>query len=225
MSARETTRPALRAMLEYLEHVGERVVVVVPDVRSDRRAIDDLTPMQHEKFEQREFLGGELDVQAAASDAPRREIHLEVRDVHDGRQERRPSPRECADACDQLAKCEGLRHVIVRADLEAGHAIVERISRGEHEDGCIDFTAAHFPAQVQSGTARQHHIQDNDVEARAQRLRAPAAEGGGAHDLYIVLAKSGLQDAGELGIILDQEEGHAAIYRSSDRARARRRPP
>src|SRR5689334_11426944 len=38
---------------EYLEHVGERVVVVVPHVRGDGRAIHHLALVLQEKFEQR----------------------------------------------------------------------------------------------------------------------------------------------------------------------------
>src|SRR4051812_34420702 len=39
---------------QHFEDVGERVVVLVPDVRRYRRAIDDLPMMENEEFEQRE---------------------------------------------------------------------------------------------------------------------------------------------------------------------------
>src|SRR6185437_3568863 len=35
---------------EHLEHVRERIVVVVTDVGGDRRAVDDLAAMQHEEL-------------------------------------------------------------------------------------------------------------------------------------------------------------------------------
>ena len=46
---------------ENLEDVGERIVILVPHMRSNRRAIDYLSRMQHKKFQQPEFLGRELD--------------------------------------------------------------------------------------------------------------------------------------------------------------------
>ena len=40
---------------EHLEHVGERIVVVVPHVRGDRRPIDDASAVTHQTLEEREF--------------------------------------------------------------------------------------------------------------------------------------------------------------------------
>src|SRR6185312_4824769 len=44
---------------EHFEHVGERIMIVVPDVRGDGGAIHYLAGVAHEAFEQREFLAGE----------------------------------------------------------------------------------------------------------------------------------------------------------------------
>src|SRR6266545_5697844 len=46
-----------QAAHEHLEHVGERIVIVVPDVRGDGRAIDYLSLVAREQLEQGEFLG------------------------------------------------------------------------------------------------------------------------------------------------------------------------
>src|SRR2546423_3353951 len=42
---------------EYLEHVRERIVIVIPHVCGDRRPVHDLAAMQHEELEERELLG------------------------------------------------------------------------------------------------------------------------------------------------------------------------
>src|SRR6266516_1600673 len=46
---------------QHLEYVREWVVVLVPDVCGNRSAIDDLTVMEHKKFQQREFFRRQLD--------------------------------------------------------------------------------------------------------------------------------------------------------------------
>src|SRR4051812_9726887 len=56
---------------QHFEHVGERVVVFVPDVRGDGSAVDHLSMVQHEKLEQREFLSRELDRLARPAHAVR----------------------------------------------------------------------------------------------------------------------------------------------------------
>src|SRR5262245_39010311 len=68
---------------EYLEHVREWVVILVPDVRGDLGAINDLIVVQHEAFEERELFRGEIDVASAAFRAMRRKIDLEVGDADD----------------------------------------------------------------------------------------------------------------------------------------------
>src|SRR6185503_396395 len=65
---------------ENLEHVRERIVVLVPDVRGDRGAIDDLAFVQHEELEQRELLGCQLDWLSRASYPVCVEVNFQVRD-------------------------------------------------------------------------------------------------------------------------------------------------
>src|SRR5689334_4526259 len=37
---------------QHLEHVGEGIVVLIPDMRSDRGSVDHLSMVQHKKLEQ-----------------------------------------------------------------------------------------------------------------------------------------------------------------------------
>src|SRR5439155_5785578 len=157
---------------EHLEHVRERIVIVVPHVRGDRRAVDHLAAMEDEELEQRELFRRQLHRLPAALHAARREIHLQILDRHDARHQRRPPPRECADARDQLAKGEWLRHVVVRADLEPHHAIVDRVPRREHENGRLNPARPQVAAKLEPRAARKHHVEHDDVEAAALRLSA-----------------------------------------------------
>src|ERR1044072_53250 len=55
---------------QHFEDVGKGVVVVVPDVRGNGGALDDLPGMPQQKLEEREFLGSQRDRSAGAASAP-----------------------------------------------------------------------------------------------------------------------------------------------------------
>src|SRR5438093_2311663 len=123
--------------------------------------------------------------------------------------ERRPAPCERPHAGDELTKCERLGHVIVGADLEADDAVVHRVARGEHQDRRGDFAAAQLAAQIEARPTREHHVEYDHVEGPTQCVSAPLRHCRRARDLHAVLAKPGLEDGGELRIVLDEEETHA----------------
>ena len=89
---------------EHLEDVGERIVILVPDMRGDRGAIHDLVAMTHETFEKRKFLRGQLDVPSGAPDTMAAQVHLEVGDGRDLRQQCRTAARERVKPRDQFTE-------------------------------------------------------------------------------------------------------------------------
>ncbi len=91
---------------EDLEHIGERVVILVPHVRGDARAIDDLVAILDKNREERELLGSELDFLAVASNVMAAEIDAQVRNFHDLRLDAAPPTREGANA-EQATREEG----------------------------------------------------------------------------------------------------------------------
>ena len=52
---------AAKSSYKNLEDVCEWIVILIPDVRTDCRSIDDDVFVRCKKLEQREFLGGEID--------------------------------------------------------------------------------------------------------------------------------------------------------------------
>src|SRR5882724_5729672 len=109
-----------QAAHQHLEHVGEWIVVLVPDVGRDGSPVHDLPVMEHEKLEQREFFGGQLDWLPGAPYALRLQIDLEVRYAKSLRQRSSATPRQRTDARQQLAECERLGQIVIRADVEPG---------------------------------------------------------------------------------------------------------
>jgi len=61
-------------------------------------------------------------------------------------------------ARNQFARAERLRHVIVRAHLEAYHAVGLFSARGEHQNrqAIQRLIFPHFPANIQAGKFREH---------------------------------------------------------------------
>src|ERR1700680_906711 len=108
---------------QHLEHIRERVVVLVPDVRRDRRAIDYLPVMKHEKLEQRELLRCQLDRFSRPPHAVRIEIDLEIGDLQRFRKGSPAPPRQSPDSRQQLPEGKRFREIIIGADLEARHTI------------------------------------------------------------------------------------------------------
>src|SRR3982751_2757857 len=115
---------------QHLEHVGERIVVLIPDVRRDRRAVDHLSRVQHEELEQRELLRRQLDLVSRAAHSLGVQIHLEVGDVKGLGQRRAAPSRPRAHALRELAKRDGLGGVVVGTNVESRHSVIDRIARG-----------------------------------------------------------------------------------------------
>jgi len=113
---------------EHLEHVRERVVVLVPHMRGDRGAVDHDAGMRDEKFQQRELLRREPNGRSLSRHGARREIDAQIRDLMLAGCDRRPAPREGPNARDELPKGEWLDEVIVSSRFEPAHAIIDRIA-------------------------------------------------------------------------------------------------
>src|SRR5438445_80458 len=67
---------AAQSRHEHLQHVHERIVVVVPHVRRDRGAIEQASLVHYEQLEQGELLRGEGDRPTAAAYLAGGDVHL-----------------------------------------------------------------------------------------------------------------------------------------------------
>src|SRR6185312_9479661 len=68
-----------------VDYVGEGVEAFVPDVMGDGFPADDPVLVKHHEFEQRVFLGGEIDGAAAAGDRMVCRIQRKIAGLHDVR--------------------------------------------------------------------------------------------------------------------------------------------
>src|ERR1700741_1952762 len=69
---------AAQAAHKHLEHVGEWIVVLVPDVSGYRRPVDNLPVVKNEELEQRELFRRQLNRFSRASHALGLQINFEI---------------------------------------------------------------------------------------------------------------------------------------------------
>src|SRR5262249_341486 len=85
-------------------------------------------------------------------------------------------PKEALDPSDQNREFERFRQVIVGAGLKSAQHIFGTAARGQHEDGNELTSAAQFGDDAKPIDARQHHVEDYEVEACRIR-RNPSKRG------------------------------------------------
>ena len=76
---------------------------------------------------------------------------------------RRSATLKRPEAGTQLGQRERLGHVIVGAAVEAGHAIVYRILRGEDQDGECCLAGANVAEHLKARSTRQHQVENHRV--------------------------------------------------------------
>jgi hypothetical protein len=68
------------------------------------------------------------------------------------------------DPRQQLARIERLGQVVVRSHFQSENAIDVLAARGEHDDRYLRFRA-HLAAQAEAVFTRQHHVEDEQIDA------------------------------------------------------------
>ena len=163
-------RPELLELLAQVAHVGLDDIavaaeVVVPDVVEDLRLREHVARVEHEVAQQVELRGGEVDDVPAASHLVRTLIELDVGEAQDAvvlGLVPRPT-QDGVDPGDDLGQREGLGDVVVAAHGEAGQLVLERVARGQEEDGDAHAVGAQAAGDLESVEVGEHDIEDDEV--------------------------------------------------------------
>ena len=153
-----------------VDHVRAVLVAEVPGVLEQLEAGQHLARAAHERLEQRELLRRER----RSSVSPRQAWRVA------GSRRRSPTSSTAGRSCwprrasarrraEQLGERERLGQVVVGAAVEAGHAVLDRVARREHQHRRPDAVVAQPPAGLEAVDARQHHVQDDRVVGRGRR--------------------------------------------------------
>ena len=79
------------------------------------------------------------------------------------------APQHGLHAGDELARVEGLRHVVVGADLQTDDPVDVVAARGEDDHGDVARLAELF-ADGEAVHLRHHHVEDDEVRLEGLRL-------------------------------------------------------
>src|SRR5438093_11924563 len=133
--------------------------------------------MPQQILEQLEFANGQVERAIAACGAAGHQIDLEVRGLQSKHLGRSAAPQQGANARQQLGQREGLDEVIVSAQIETTHAVVDPIASRENQDRRLDVPLPERLEDLQSAASRQHQVEHDEIEGLGVRTEEPVLTG------------------------------------------------
>lgn len=122
--------------------------------------------------------------------------------------EPRGAPGERLDPRDRLVEVEGFRQVVVCPEPQAGHPLLGRVERGQHQHRDETAPGAKPAADVLPRDAGQHQVQHDDVEVVVhEHLKRRLAVGSVLDHPSLTLEAAG-DEVGDTGFVLDQQYVH-----------------
>ena len=153
----------------HLDDVRALLIAHVPHRLQQLQLSEHATRVANERLKQRILARRQLELDLAAPRAVRRGIDPQVsgaehrRPLHGSAPRQRPEPRQ------QLGERERLRQIVVGAGVQTPHAVLDRVTRREHDDRRPKARGPQPPAHLEAIRPRQHHIEDHCVEVRRAR--------------------------------------------------------
>src|SRR3954462_9031109 len=118
---------------EHLDRVRDREGVIAPQLVEQLLARDDQPLVAHQVLEQLELALREIDLPAITRDLVGVGIEREIADAQRGHAARGASPEQRAHPSEELLAFERLDEVVVCADVQALHARLQGVARGQHQ--------------------------------------------------------------------------------------------
>ena len=122
-------------------------------------------------------------------------------------------PEERANAGDELLESEGLRHVVVRAGVEAGDPVLDLVAGREHQDRNAVTAPAETPADLEAVDHRHQDVEDDRVGLGLAVLqpRERLAAVGRELDLVPLELERALQRLANGAFVVDNQDSHSPI--------------
>ena len=170
--------------------------------------------MGEEELEQAVLGARQLDAPVAAPDVTRGRVEREVGEAQSLRR-RLDASQQRAQTREQLAQREGLDQVVVGAGIEARHAIVDRIARGEHQDRRPIARLAHAPADLEAVHVGHRDVEDHGVELLGGEAVERLATVLGERDVVALEGERPLHGRAQRGLVIDQQDSHRCVQETT----------
>src|SRR5262249_31382364 len=143
---------------------GRRIVFVAPHFIQQTIAAERLSGMTEKIFQQLEFLAGEFDLFAAATDLVAAEVDFDIAKSVAVLFLRKSlgAPQNGFHAGQQFANGKGLGNVVISAELEANHLVHFLTARGQHDDRNRGALGFELLANVEAAHPGHHHVQNDE---------------------------------------------------------------
>ena len=129
------------------------------------------------------------------------------------------APQQRAQAREQLAQREGLDQVVVGAGIEAGHAVVDRVARGEHQDRRAVAGLAHAPADLEAVDVRHGDVEDDGVELLGGETVERLAAVLGERHVVALERQRALHRRAQRRLVIDHQDSHCRVQDTSEAVR------
>ena len=189
----------------------------LPHVARQGLPRDDLPLVPEQVLQQLELADRELDRAAAAGDLPLDEVHLEVARGEADRFDRPSSPaQERSRARQHFREGERFHQIVVGAAIEAVHAILERVARGQEEHRCDHALFTERREDLEAVAPWQHDVEQHEVERLGVQPEKGSLSGALDGDLVALAFEPLLKCPGHLVLVLDDEQAGGGIGHAGD---------
>ena len=196
---------------QHFEHVGERVMVLIPDMRCNRTPRDDASGVLDQILQEGEFLGRERDCDTPTRHMARRDIHAEIGDLVLFGNDSWVAPGKSLDSRSEFHEREWLGQVVVRARFQSANTVFDCVPSGKHQNRGRDPLLPNYPAEVEPGPSGQEYVQDDHVEAAEHRSFATLGEITCGAGLDMLIAEAVGDNGGQFGIVFYKEDTHVGL--------------
>lgn len=170
---------------------------------------EDVCGVAHEGVEEGEFVAGEGEGDGVDFEAEAVGVEAEGA-AGEGEGLGAGAAEDGEGAGDEFAVVEGFGDVVVGAGLQAADAVVLLAEGGEHDEGLGGVEGADAGEEFEAGDAGEAEIEENEIGGMpAVEGEAAGAVGGAVDGPAFFLEEEG-DDIGDVGFVLDEQEGDGA---------------
>ena len=124
-------------------------------------------------LEQLELPRGQVEEPLAADGAPAHQIHLQVGRLQTKRLRRTAAPQQRPNPRQQFRQRKGLDEIVVRAEIQAEHAIVHPVAGGQDQHRRVDVPLPQRLQDLEAAPSRKHDVEHDQVEGLGIRAKKP----------------------------------------------------